>query len=70
MMMESVDILDDGIEVSHRVFATKSDLFAMEEELKKYIADQMAHLRRWTLGIAVGAAVISVAIIGILVTVT
>ena len=64
--MESADVLDDELAGSHRELATKSDLLAMEERLKRYIAKQTNKVIAFTLG---GAA-IWVAIISILVAVS
>ena len=70
MMMKPADVLDDELDSALDGFATKNDLLAMEDRLKGYIAEQVSHQLRWTFGIAVGAAAISGAIIGILIAVT
>ncbi len=70
MMMKLADVLDDEIDSAQSGFAINQEIERQTEILKRYIADQMAHLRRWTFGIAVGAAAISVAIIGVLIAVT
>ena len=68
--MEFADVLDDEIDSALTGFATKSDLLALEDRLKGYIAEQVSHQLRWTFGIAVGVAAITVAIVSIVITVT
>ena len=68
--MEFADVLDDELDTALTGFATKGDLLSVEDRLKGYIADQIAHQLRWTFGITVGVAAITVAIISILVAVS
>lgn len=72
--MEFADVLDDEIDSALSGFATKQDLqIGLERQteiIMRYIADQATHQLRWTFGITVGVAAITVAIISILVAVS
>ena len=64
--MEFTDVPDDEHDYKLDRFATKSDLLAMEERLKRYIADQTNKIVTVMLGgYAVGAAIVGIIIIAV-----
>ena len=68
--MEFADVLDDELDTTLSRFATKNDLLAMEDRLRGYFAEQIAHQLRWTFGIVVGVAATTAAIVSIIIAVT
>lgn len=61
--MEFADVLDDELDSALSGFATKGDMLAMEERLKRYVAEQTNKIVAITLGgVAVGVAIISIVV--------